>query len=168
MIRFHVRGPIPRRVAQEQVAVVSTRTTLFGFHRNLYQSSLDSDCSKTVLLSFLRQRDADAFMHRVQHYQEAGHSMDRLLLSYTLMPMTNDGLGNSKMPLKLEKLPLRDLETLCILHFFDMFVAYGLERSGKDGVGMDIYCYEHITPTYPSRTAIDHYMEDMLRKGTTS
>lgn len=164
MIRFHVTGPIPRRISQDRAHVIVSRTTMFGIHRRSFIDGFDTDCTKSILMAFHREDDARKFMARIETVQSVGNDFDRQMVGYSMMSSLSEGYGGSKMPLKVADFPIRDLQQLCLFHFMDMYVVYDLRHVVPSSM-MDVHCYEHVTNTYPNREMIVRYMQDMMDRG---
>lgn len=157
MIRFNVKGSVPRRIAQERAHIVTSRTTLFGIH----VPTGGNHCSKTAIVSFLGIREANMFVERLKEHQDNKGVVDRTLIDDAISCVTPETPGGSLMPLKLDTLSVHELESLCVIHYFDMYVAHAADI--QENV-LELYCYKHITPDYPDREVLNRFMEEMLRK----
>lgn len=157
-IKTH-RIDLPVRLRHEAMHGIVSRNTLFGFHRNLKSTDkpVDRDCTKSILwitpdvtiADFMVQRMKEDFMKGLRfHHLDEQSFLQRERVS-------------SLMPLTVEQFSLHDLEKICALHHFDLYIAETITLS--DDVHT-MYGYEYITRDFPERTVLEKYMRDMLYK----
>jgi hypothetical protein len=101
-------------------------------------------------------------MERFVREQYEGYGWDRLAYDNTLVH--EKGKVGSFLPMHVEPFDIQDLERLCLLHHFNMAIAYSAMEE-EDCTYMD--CYEYTTFEPPSRTVVERYMRDMLYKNNS-
>lgn len=117
-----------------------------------------------MLLLSSDQRIAERLVSYIGEWQSWGLGFDRILESNMIVP--NRMMLSSIMPFKIEEFNFHDIEGICQIHYFDMFIAYNLSENQSSGQLADIYLdgYEYTTTQWPQRSIVDKYMYDMLEK----
>lgn len=157
-IRTH-HGDVPSRLRSEAMYGIVSRNTLFGFHRNFTTRTkmVDNQCTKSTLWITPDANLADYMVTRLKEDFPKGlrfHHLDENLF------LQRERVS-SLMPLTIETFALEDLEKLCAVHHFDLYIAESLTVSD----GMDIMNgYEFVTRDFPQRDVLEKYMHDMLYK----
>lgn len=160
-IRTH-RIDIPERLRSQQMHGIVSRNTLFGFHRNISSSvkPVDKDCTKSTLwitsdetiAEYMIQRMKEDFMKGLRfHHLDENSFLQKERVS-------------SLMPLHIETFMLDDLQKICALHHFDLYIADAITMADDVHV-MD--GYEFVTHSFPQRAVLEKYMRDMLYKKNT-
>ncbi len=170
MIRFHTYGPLPRSMSSTQCLFLTTRKTMFGVHRNLHRIDFDDECSKTALLGFVEQDNAELFLKKIDHMQRSGSNVDRCMIGDIMPPNSYLPWRSGIAPLKLEPFPINDIQRLCLLHYFDLYIVVNIDAglpsdSSKSSheSDMTLLCYEFKTYEWPNRNILDRFMSDMYR-----
>lgn len=159
MLRFNRCGSYPRSLQHEKVHVVTTRNTLYGIHKNIIHPDYDMNCSKTVLLACFERIHAKKLISTIEHVQRRGLPIQREIQD-DIVNLSTPAIYNSGFfPLSVEEVALPDLEQICLLHFFDMFVTFDLEEQDTDTLLLN--CYEYKTYEIPNQGIIRRFMEDM-------
>lgn len=161
MIKFQVYGPLPRSMMSNTCHFISTRNSLFGIHRTLNRIDFDMSCTKTTLLAFLEEDQAQTMMNRLDYMQRNGIDINRLTDGDEL-PNTSVGKWRAGIaPLKLESMSIGDMERLCLLHYFDMYIVANMDVEEFDR--LTLMCYENKTYEWPNRNILDRFMRDMYQ-----
>lgn len=159
MIRIRNHGPIPRSRNNGPVFGVITRNTLFGFHKRTQIENFDAECSKTVLIMADTQKIAETITEQLQREIKYGYSWNRLVHNNTILREREP--TSSLFPLMVEQFDLNDMQKICWMHHFDMYVIHNLSYE-NDIMYMDTY--EFHTYELPNRGMVEKYMYDMLYK----
>lgn len=152
-------GVIPERLRSQSMHGIVSRNTLFGYHRHLMSRSklVDTQCTKSILWFSPDMKIAEYMVQRLKEDFAKGirfHHMDEnLFLRHERV--------SSLMPLSIEGFWLDDLEKLCHLHHFDLYIADSLTFTDDMHV---MTGYEYVTRDFPQRSAVEKYMRDMLYK----
>lgn len=157
-IKTH-RMDLPNRLRSEAMHGIVSRNTLFGFHRNLKSGGkpVDRDCTKSILWITPDITIADYMVQRLKEEFSKGQRFHHLDEQSFLQCERVSSL----MPLTVEQFSLQDLEKICSLHHFDLYIAESLTMSDDIHV---MNGYEYITRDFPQRAALEKYMRDMLYK----
>jgi hypothetical protein len=157
MLKLRTIGTPPNRLRSEPLYGIVTRNTLFGIHKSIH-SGVDKQCTKSTLW-FSSQKDiADFMLEQLNKDMRNGTQFHHLNTENILCRERTGSL----MPLRIEPFMLDDLEKICILHHFDMYIATSMHKMGDIGFSMD--CYEYVTHDWPHRNIVERYMRDMLHK----
>lgn len=159
MINLRSLGNVPKSYRNTDVYTITTRDSIFGFHRNVYQPNIDLSCTKTMLLLASEKRVMEQILEQMSREMSYGYTWNRIMKDNTIV---REKVIGSMMPLSLTSISIDDVEQLCWLHHFDMFVAYSLES--KDTENIDLFGYEYLTWEPPNRGITEKYMKDMLYK----
>lgn len=163
MIHFKVYGPLPRSMLSNKCHFISTRNSLFGVHRYLQRIDFDNSCTKTTLVGFLEEDQANTFLQRLDFMQRSGIDINRCnTLDNVLNFDKFSPYGNSMAPLQLEGMTISDIERLCLLHFFDMYIVANMDHDISND-NITLMCYENKTYEWPNRDILDRFMRDMYR-----
>ncbi len=164
MIKFQVYGPLPRSMVSNSCHFIATRSSLFGIHRNLNRIDFDTACTKTTLLGFAEQEHAQKVLERLDYMQRNGVDINRIS-DGNEMSTTNLGRWRASIaPLKLESMRISELERLCLLHYFDMYIVANLDVEQNND--LTLICYENKTYEWPNRDILDRFMRDMYQNDT--
>lgn len=159
MLRFSRHGAYPRSLQQEHVHVITARNTLYAFHKTTIRPEYDTHCTKTVLVGCFDKKHAEELVKLIEYSQRNGYGINRLIHDDVIDLRTpyHSSIGGL-VPLSIEQVPLPDLEKMCLLHYFDMFVIYDMQSFMNT---LQLHCYEYKTYETPSQGLIRKYMEDM-------
>lgn len=164
MLKFQVLGPLPRSITSNSCHFIATRNSLFGIHRTLNRIDFDTACTKTTLLAFLDEEHAQLTMNRLDYLQRNGVDINRISEGDEL-PNTSVGKWRASIaPMKLETMSIGDLERLCLLHYFDMYVVANMDMELSEH--LTLMCYENKTYEWPNRSILDRFMRDMYQNDT--
>lgn len=158
MLRFSRHGAYPRSLQQENVHVITARSTLYAFHKTTIRPEYDTHCTKTVLVGCFDRQHADELINVIDHCQRNGYSVNRIIEDDIIDLRKPYIHGASLLPLSIEQVPLPDLEKICLLQYFDLFIVYDIQRFTNT---LQLHCYEYKTYETPSSGLIRKYMEDM-------
>jgi hypothetical protein len=160
MIRLRTSPLFPKQLVRESLYAICTRNTMMGMHRKMLIPGVDHECSKTMLLVSNQRTIMDALARHVERGRYTEIIMDRGVHGETTtLPRSLASLGM----LKVEEFMFGELERLCDIHHFDMYIAYSLqEHMNAETLVLD--GYEHATPEWPQRSIVEKYMRDMMYK----
>jgi hypothetical protein len=145
----------------EKVFAITTRNTLFGFHKKINTLYVDPECTKSVIWCTTNRTIAENMVKRMEEGHRRGMVYHIIDENDIIVPEHAKGL--SLFPLQTATFDIGDLEKLCIFHHFDMYVAVSWQTREDFDVLMD--CYEFKTDTLIShRKLVEKYMNDMLFK----
>lgn len=155
MLRLKITGVVPKSLRHVPVHSIVTRDTIFGIHRGMYES-------KTMLFTSIDKTVAETLKDFISHEQQFGKSIGRAVETSTtdMLIEREFAIGTSIMPLSLMTMDIEDMEKVCWIHNFDMFVAHKLDYVGDGQIS--IFGYEFQTWEPPSRGITIKYMTDML------
>ncbi len=156
MIRFRTYGSIPRSIEHTKVYHITSRTTLYGFHK------LDHDISKTNLLCFTEQKHAQSYIQHLQQIQDQHAIIERCAIGHDTLIPSNTHAKGLRLPLQIDRLELNELQKLCTLHHFDMYVAFDYHYQDDENCNY-LHCYVFETKDIPHRAMQILYLESMLR-----
>jgi hypothetical protein len=161
MIRFQNHGGIPKSLRDTKVFTIVTRNTLYGFHKNVRKHN-DEAYSKTNLLCFINKQDAEIFYEQLQQIRNPSGGViecDETSKNLCVLPFISN--TRTLLPLRVEALSLQDLQKLCLLHYFDMYVGFNIVYNDYE----DCYCidyYDFISEEPPNRGIQVSFLENML------
>lgn len=165
MIRFRLHGSVPRNYTTDMVYGIVSRKSYFGFHTAVLRKDLDIACSKSTLLFFTKREGAEQVANFLTSHPNRLSDDGKVLR--TGMRVSSGAL---RKPLKIEGLPLRDLEQLCLLRYIDAYIAFhtfepeSRQSDSKEDADLIVECYTFNSLELPNRTILVKMMEDMWRK----
>jgi len=159
MIHLKSSGNIPKSFRDIKLYSIVTRETLYGFHRARSDIPVDPLCSKTVLLLSSERKIAEKVVEKMSIEHKYGYTWSRNV--YDNIIFREKEILPSLMPLSVMSMDISDLQKLCWLHNFDMFIAHSINYSDDE---MYIDGYEYKTWELPNRGITEKYMNDMLYK----
>lgn len=160
MLKFSRHGAYPRSLQQEHVHVITARNTLYAFHKTTIRPEYDTQCTKTVLLGCFSKKHADELLNVLEFSQRNGYGINRQIEDDRVDLRSRYMYGAVLLPLSIEQVPLPDLEKICLLQYFDMYVVHNIE-SYMNTLQLD--CYEYKTYETPGQGLIRKYMDDMYK-----
>lgn len=160
MLRINRSGGYPRSLQHEKVHVITARNTLFGIHKGVIHSQCDTNCSKTVLLACFQKGHARQLIDMFEATQRSGYPINRIVIDDTIDLRASSAYGASLLTFSTEELALPDLEKLCLLHYFDLYVTNELTKLGES---LHLDCYEYKTYEHPNQGMLRKIMKDMWR-----
>jgi hypothetical protein len=158
-IRTHTDA-LPERLRSEKMHGIVSRNTLFGYHRQFNTTRtklIDKDCTKSTLWITPNEGIAQYMVQRLKEDFAKGlrfHHLDENLF------LQRERVS-SLMPLSIETFDMEDLEKICSLHHFDLYIADALNMTDDIHV---MNGYEYVTRDFPQRAVLEKYMHDMLYK----
>lgn len=163
MLRFDTTIGFPRSLANETLHVVTARNTLYGLHKHIPDAAYDYGCTKTVLMGFLDRKHADDVVGMIDRAQRNGFGVNRHLYDnkIDLQHRSTKHIGGF-MPLKVDDYALQQILQLCLLQYFDLYIAYDVQMHSNDT--MLVRCYEFKTEELPNRGILHKFMEDMYHR----
>ena len=102
---------------------------------------------------------AESISEQMQREIRFGYSWGRLIHNNTIVREREP--SSSLFPLAIEEFQLGDIQKLCWMHHFDMYLIHNLEY--KNDI-MYLDSYEFHTYELPNRGMVEKYMYDMLYK----
>lgn len=164
MLRFKNAGRCPRSLERDPIFMITTRNSLYGFHKPMPKAStlldVDTHCTKTSLLGFTKKEQAARLIEVIEETQRQGWAVNRLMQDNEIdlrMPTTYIG---SLLTLDVTELYMPDVEKICLLHMFDLCIGFDLQEQLPDII--DIRYYEYLTREWPNRSIVDQFMNDMF------
>jgi hypothetical protein len=154
-----------------------------GFHKRIRQSiDIDTACTKTNLLLFINEQDANDVAKIMEQSQGQiirfsrdidfirpnsailDNSNDIDTSKYKLNNITNKIMKHNKTPINVEAIPYNYLEKLCVIHYFDMLIVYNktITEIANDRYDLDLACYEYNTTELPNRMIQENMLRDLL------
>jgi len=168
---------VPRAVIRGPLYTVVSRSSMVGFHKKITnQKILDPFCTKTVLLTFTKENDAndvmkvlEAIQGKIPHFQrdiEFHHNGVAMIDNYP-EPYLVSGEGthaDSIKPLHIENIPYNHMERLCLIHHFDMLIVHNktIENIDEKWYEIGLDCYEYKTNEVPNRDIQEKIFRDMF------
>jgi hypothetical protein len=163
MIRLRVAPFFPKQqLYKDPVFGIVSKNTLFGVHRTSLRSDLDNDCSKTMVVLSNNRKVVESMVQYLEQRQGWGIGIDRVLhQGNCMLPNVTANLA----PLRIEQFNFGDMEKMCCIHNFDMYIAYSIQEDKINfPPNVVVDGYEHITQEWPQRGIVERYMRDMLYK----
>ena len=168
---FRLRNePVPKKITRGSVYAVVTRKSILGFHKYPNSPNFDPSCTKTELILFEKEFHAKnisavlekSYMNIVRFsreitYEDKSISVISDSLNFDIHP---DEPADSFKPIDIELIPFDHLEKLCMIHYFDMLVAYEIDIQNGQNIYLD--CYRYNTYELPNRTIQEKIFRDML------
>ena len=148
MIRYKRNIYPSRKLPYKYLYTIKTRNTIYGIHKKINTS----DLTKTALLLFIEGLCATQFMNYLEIYQKDTIDFDRACIELDGELISNPIHCRSTYPLELCKESARDLELLCLMNYFDMYIVSKTEKQDKD---LKVYCFEYSIHDLPSRNLIE-------------
>jgi hypothetical protein len=163
MIRFQVKGPIPKSIYDDQVHHITCRNTFYGFHKHVRSHNIES--SKTNLIAFTSVKHAVIYKDILSQVQERGSIIERCADdTYDSFPsFAQKNVTGSILPLNITTVDLSSILMLCILQYFDMYIVYDIKHDKKIDEHT-LVCYEFTTAEPPHRSFMNLYLEKLLLK----
>lgn len=163
MIRLRTSPRFPKTLFTETVYGICSKNTILGVHRRMEDmKGVDVDCSKSMLILSNDKHIMEYIADNIERRQKWGITIDRNVDDDVKMLPTS---FSSTANLSIEQFYFPDLEKLCCIHHFDMYIAFNLyEENGRMDVPSDIVLdgYEHTSHEWPQRSIVEKYMRDML------
>lgn len=137
-----------RKLPYKYLYTIKTRNTIYGIHKKINTSEL----TKTALLLFIEGLYATDFMNYLEMYQKENIDFDRACIELDGELLSNPIHGKSTYPLELCKESAKQLELLCLMNYFDMFIVSKTEKLNNE---LKVYCFEYAIRDLPSRNLIE-------------
>lgn len=159
-MRFKNVGRCPRSLEREPIYMISTRNSLYGFHKPVPKlDTTDPYCTKTTLLGFTQKAHATRLIQIIEETQRQGFAVNRLMQDNVIdLRLPTKFLG-SLLPLDVTELYLPDVEKICLLHVFDLCIGFDVQETPPDI--LDIQYYEYLTREWPNKSIVVQFMNDM-------
>lgn len=173
MLRFHAKAQLPQRVMHDRAFVLASRSTIFGLHRpaediDARATDVSPYTTKTTLVAFTNADHATRLSRAITDLQRHGGYYERTLVGGARVHVAPRGKkgehGPSLAPVLIKALTVREMQMMCMLNYFDMFLVYGLTEGCNED--MDLSCYEYVCKGYPSRHVMERNLEGLLRRET--
>lgn len=144
MIRVTIVPKHLKKIAFEHVYTLKTRQTYLGVSREVLRPDLEVGCTKTAILGFVKQRDAQRFRELVIQQQQKRRVLDRQLHDNGYLDFVSQEQQNSSLnPIELESIPRLFLLYMCILQAMDVYIVDDFSKSlGPYPTQWKMYCYE--------------------------
>lgn len=167
---------MPRAMTRGSLYTVVTRSSLMGFHKRKYPGAGDPLCTKTTLLTFVNEQDANDIMRimetcqgKIPRFQRDIEFQKSGVAMIDNAPDENPDVtevthGESIKPLHVENIPYNHMERLCLIHYFDMLIVYDktIEQITDKWYEISMDCYEYSTQGNPNRDIQEKIFRDML------
>ena len=148
MIRYKKNIYPSRKLPYNYLYTIKTRNTIYGIHKKINTS----DLTKTTLLLFIEGKYAIDFMNYLEMYQKETIDFDRACVEQDGELISNPIHCRSTYPLELCKENARELELLCLMNYFDMYIISKTEKQENE---LKVYCFEYLIRDLPSRNLIE-------------
>jgi hypothetical protein len=148
MIKLHVVSKVPNHLKYDKLVMLKARSTYMGVHREIIRNDLDVACTKTALLGFLKQRDADQFKNIMVTQQSKKKQLNRTIVNGSMIEFVPYENKSAFLNIENEIVPKTFLVYTCIMQYLDMYIVDGLVKSGPN---WEMYCYEMQTRELPNR-----------------
>lgn len=148
MIRYKRNIYPSRKLPYNYLYTIKTRNTIYGVHKKINTS----DITKTALLLFIEELYAKQFMNYLEMYQKQNIDFDRACMEVDGELISNPIHCRSTYPLELSKDDARELELLCLMNYFDMYIVTKTDKKEKE---LNVYCFEYASRDLPSRNLIE-------------
>lgn len=157
MIRLVPYGNIPKSYKDVQVTYITSKKTIYGFHKN-------AGDSKTSIVCFSDVRNAQRFKERLWEVQKAGEVLERCALHENddaIRPyIATKTKGGSIIPLQLTTAHVVDIMKMCHLNYFDMMLVFDMNYVASGDYVFSYYDFH--TKDIPTRGYMDLYLEQMM------
>lgn len=166
MIRFRVSSFFPKQqLYKDPVFGIVTKNTLFGVHRTIAQPGLDRDCSKTMMVLGGNRKVTEQLIAHIEDRRQGGLGVERVMMMGNNENVLESSIVTNLAPLKIEQFSFGDMEQMCCIHNFDMFIVFSIQED-KTNYPSNIIIdgFEHVTQEWPQRSIVERYMRDMLYK----
>lgn len=159
MLRFHFVSRYPDYLSQDRLHILTSRQTLFGVHLPTHTHSNDRLCTKTHIISFVREEDAQRFRRTLENFQHYHKYLPDRIMDGSADDHRKTG---SLLHLHVEALDAHHLEKACAIHWFNLLVVHSIQPGSYPF--QDLYeCFLYDTPS-PSQEVVRTYLQDMYRK----
>lgn len=132
-----------------------------GLHREVIRKDIDIACTKTALLGFLKERDANTMRDIMKAQQEKKKLMNRHLVNGsngTFIEFTSYENKSAFGNIELDSVPKMFLIYTCIMQYLDMYIVDGFTKTGPN---WNLYCYELRSDDLPNRVALSNIYNQM-------
>lgn len=153
MLRYKINTYPSRKIQQKYLYAIKTRNSIYGVHKES-----ESEVSKTSLVLFMEEKNAMIFKQYLEKCQEDKVYYNRVIENDTVaygMPLRS----NSKMPMRLQRFPTKQLQLMCVMNYFDMLIVSKVEESVSV---LDLYCFEYLFNGLPSRSMTELNLRELL------
>ena len=153
MLRYKINTYPSRKIQQKYLYAIKTRNSIYGIHKES-----ESEVSKTSLVLFMEETNARNFKEYLEKCQEEKVYYNRVIENDSVaygMPLQS----NSKMPLRLQRFPTKQLQLIRVMNYIDMLIVSKVEESVSV---LDLYCFEYVFNGLPSRSMAEYTLREML------
>ena len=158
MIKLHIVSNAPKHLKYDKLVMLKARNTYMGFHREIVRDDLDIACTKTALLGFLKQKDADNFQNLLLTQQSKKKLLNRNIIIGSMMEFVSYENKSAFLNIEKETVPKMFILYTCILQYLDMYIV---DAVTKKGANWEMYCYEVRTNELPNRDSLTKLYEHM-------
>lgn len=160
MLRFKNAGKCPRSLERDPIYMITTRNSLYGFHKPIRAHELDLHCTKTTLLGFTKKSQALQLVQLIEETQRQGFAVNRFMDHQSQINLRMPSMyKGSLLSLDVVELHMPDVEKICLFHVFDLCIGFDVQESPPSF--LDIQYYEYLTREWPNRSIVVKYMNDM-------
>jgi hypothetical protein len=137
-----------KKVPFDRLYTIKTRQTYFGIHREIIRPDIEIGCTKSAILGFVKQRDAQRFKDLIVEKQNKKMVLDRHVQEGGRLQFVSQEVYNLSLnPIELESVPRLFLLYMCILHSMDIYVVDDFSKAlggigGTYPIQWKMYCYE--------------------------
>ena len=133
-----------KKVSFDQLYTLKMRQTYMGVSREILRPDLELGCTKSAILGFVKQRDAQKFKDLMLHQQQKKRVLDRQLYNNTYLDFVPQESHNSSLnPIDIETIPRLFVIYMCVLQAMDVYIVDEFSKcSGPFPTQWKIYCYE--------------------------
>lgn len=105
------------------------------------------------------QRDhANEVIQMLHDVQRQGCPMNRIMDGDAINLQQHSLYNSGILPMDITELYFPDIQKMCVLHFFDLYICFDLDK--KDDL-FQLQCYEFETHEWPNRSIVEKFMNDM-------
>ena len=156
MYRMRLTSQFPRQLHNETIYVLTTKNSYFGIHLPYRRKDIDSDATKTHLLSFTKREHATQLREALHiHQRSKTLSIDQLIQHTPVYPK------GAFRPLHIQKMKAYELERVCRSFWLDMIVIINIKPS-KDDETYDMVGFHYHTDELPARDILIPLLQERL------
>lgn len=148
MIRYKRNIYPSKKLPYNYLYTIKTRNTIYGVHKKINTS----DITKTALLLFIEGLYATEFLNYLETYQKEAFEFDRACIESEGELISKPIHCRSSYPLELYKESARQLELVCLMNYFDMYIISKVEKQENE---LRVTCFEYLIRDLPSRNLIE-------------
>ena len=160
-VRFRSSGAIPRNMREGSAKIVTCRQTILGIHPLAPPSAAPPAAKPSS-----RARKAARRRGEQSQAEDAPNGTTKTtLLVFSELKVASKIVNELKSngfahyPLEIETIDVSDIEKLCIMSFFDMYLLYNVLQAPNHALHAD--CYSFHTTELPNRQFLNFYLKGL-------